>query len=373
MSPRRRSTSKRNWPPNLYERNGYYSWRHPKTREEYGLGRDRAKAFAEAVEANVHLASLTMKSRLIHRLTGDSSRSVKAWNDKYQAAIAKQDYTAGTLRGYKSLGGRLVRMLGEETPMASITALAVSEMLDEVVGEGKARLAQALRGFARDSFREAKVRGWITTDNPVMDTRLSINVEVKRSRLSLDHFMQLYRTTTIEWLRNAMALALVSSQRREDIALAQFKDFHDGGWWCVQQSEKGVNPHRIFIPLDLRLDVFGMSLGDVVAQCRRTGVLSKHLVHQTSSRGTSSPLGRNISLDTLSRRFSDAAGRLGVDWGDKTPPTFHEIRSLSERLYAAQKGVNTQELLGHSDAATTALYHDSRGSEWTIIKLGQSK
>lgn len=366
MSPRRRSERKRLWPKHLYERDGYYSWRNPLTKEEFGIGRDKAKAFTEAVEANLHIQKLTHRPRLIHRITGDSDRSVEAWNTKYQTLLAKQDYAAVTLKTYKSLGLRLVRMLGAGTPMASIKALAVSEMLEAVVMEGKARTAQALRNFAGGWFREARVVGW-TEESPVGDTRLSVSVEVKRSRLTFAVFMDLYEAVTIPWLKNAMALALVSAQRREDIAEAQFKDFREGGWWCVQHSEKGANPHRIFIPLDLRLNVFGMSLGEVVAQCRRSGALSKHLVHQTVQRGNS-PIGRKIWMDTLSKRFGDAVERLGVDWSPKTPPTLHEIRSLSERLYAAQGGINTQELLGHSDAAMTAIYHDSRGSEWTRIK-----
>jgi integrase len=367
MSPRRRSERKRGWPKHLYERDGYYSWRHPKTHEEFGIGRDKAKAFNEAVEANLHIAKLANRPRLIHRITGDGDRSVEAWNTKYQAAIAKQDYAAVTLRTYKSLGARLVRMLGADTPLASVKALAVSGMLEAVVGEGKARTAQSLRGFAQGWFREARVAGW-TEESPVMDTRLSVSVEVKRARLMFDVFMRLYEDAKLQpWLKNAMALALVGAQRREDVAEAQFKDFHDGGWWCVQASEKGANPHRIFIPLDLRLDAFRTSLGEVVAQCRRSGVLSKYLVHQTVQRGNS-PIGRKIWIDTISKRFGDAVDRLGIDWGEKTPPTFHEIRSLSERLYAAQGGINTQELLGHSDAATTAMYHDGRGAVWTQIK-----
>lgn len=366
MSPRRRSERKRGWPRHLYERDGYYSWRHPKTREEFGLGRDKAKAFTEAVEANIHIAKLANKPRLIHRITGDGERSVEAWNTKYQAALARQDYAAVTLRSYKSLGGRLVRMLGPSAPVASIKALAVSEMLEAVVDEGKARLAQSLRTFSKGWFQEARVAGW-TEESPVVDTRLSVSVKVKRSRLSFEDFMRLYESASLPWLKNAMALAMVSGQRREDVAEAQFKDFHDGGWWCVQASEKGTNPHRIFIPLDLRLHVFGMSLGDVVAQCRRSGALSKYLVHQTIRRGNS-PIGRKIWMDTLSKRFGDAVEALANDWGQKTRPSFHEIRSLSERLYAAQGGINTQQLLGHSHAATTAMYNDSRGSEWTRIK-----
>lgn len=370
MSPRKRSKAKGNWPTNLYERGGYFSWRHPTTREEFGLGRDQKKAFDQAIEANHKIEGFKDEApRLIHRITGEADRSVGKWNEKYQGMLAKQDYAAVTLKTYKSLGKRMVTMLKPETPMSTVTALKISEALDIIaVTEGKARLAQSVRGFMRDSFREAKVQGWFVGDNPVMDTKLSVKVEVKRARLSFEVFMQVYRATELDWLRNAMALALVSGQRREDIALAQFKAFHDGGWWCVQESEKGANQHRIFIPNELKLEVFGMSLGDVISQCRRTGVVSKHLIHQTVKRGNS-PIGRHIWIDTLSHRFAEAVAGLGIDWAPKTAPSFHEIRSLSERLYAAQGGVDTQELLGHNDAATTALYHDGRGSEWVRIKV----
>lgn len=368
MSPRRRSNRKKDWPAHLYERGGYYSWRNPIDRKEHGLGRDFASARLQAIEANIHVAGLTGKPRLLDRITGDSERSIGKWNDKYQSLLDRQDFADNTRRTYKSLGKRMVAMLGTDTPLKNVTALQVSEGLEAVaVKEGKARTAQALRNFMRDSFREAIVQGW-RDDNPVRETKLSVSVEVKRARLSFEVFMQVYNRVTLDWLKNAMALALVSAQRREDISLAQFKDFHDGGWWCVQESEKATHPHRIFIPLALRLDCFGMSLEDVVNQCRRTGVVSKYLVHQTKPRGNS-PVGRRIWIDTLSRRFSEFLAELKLDWGAHTPPTFHEIRSLSERLYAAQGGINTQELLGHNDPETTALYHDSRGSEWVRIKV----
>jgi integrase len=357
--------ARRDLPPNTYCRKGYYTWRNPQTREEFGLGRNKATAIPQAVEANIHIAKLTNKPRLIDRLTGSAERSVGAWALKYAEAHAKQDFAENTRRSYASLNRRLVTMLGEKTALKSVTALQVSEMLEAVQAEGKARLAQALRNYARDWCREAIVQGWID-DNPVRDTKLSTTVEVKRTRLSLEVLMQVYERSRFPWLKNAIALALVTAQRREDIVAAQFSAFRDGGWWCVQESEKATHPHRLFIPLELRLDVFGMSLGDVLSQCRRTGAVSRYLVHQTRPRGNS-PVGAQIWLDTLSRRFSETLAELGIDWGDRTPPTFHEIRSLSERLYAAQGGVNTQHLLGHNDASTTALYHDTRGTEWVHI------
>jgi integrase len=166
------------------------------------------------------------------------------------------------------------------------------------------------------------------------------------------------------WLKNAIALALVSAQRREDIASAQFPDFREGGWWCDQ----GKTGARIFLPLELRLHAFGMSLEEVVRQCRMTGVLSKYLIHQTHGRGNS-PAGHPIWLDTISRQFTAKLATLNLDFEGKEPPTFYEIRSLSCRLYEAQGNVKTQDLLGHKSPETTRLYQDGRG-EWVRVKVG---
>ncbi|ARJ67816.1 hypothetical protein WV31_20265 [Magnetospirillum sp. ME-1] len=53
----------------------------------------------------------------------------------------------------------------------------------------------------------------------------------------------------------------------------------------------------------------------------------------------------------------------------KTPPTFHEIRSLAARLYTEQ-GINAQALLGHKSADMTSIYRDVRGSEWIEVQTG---
>jgi hypothetical protein len=57
--------------------------------------------------------------------------------------------------------------------------------------------------------------------------------------------------------------------------------------------------------------------------------------------------------------------------GKRTPPTSHEIRSLSTRLYEEQSDeVNTQALLGHTDPETTEIYKDGRGT-WVKVSFGK--
>jgi integrase len=300
---------------------------------------------------------------LVDRISGSSHHTLGAWLEVYAATLDKRRLSENTRRSYKSLLKRTGQDLGAGRPIRSITALDVTTACQAIEAQGKARLAQAFRSFLKDCFREAIVAGWLD-ENPVRATRLQ-PVEVKRSRLTLDAFMAIYNSRLTPWLRIAMALAIVSAQRREDICAAQFTDFRDGGWWLTQ----GKTGTRVMLPLELHLAAVDLSLSDVLTMARKTGAVSRYLVHQTSARGNS-PVGAQIWVDTLSRRFSDAVTALGMDWAGKTPPTFHEIRSLSERLYSRQGNVRTQDLLGHRDPRTTATYANVRGAEWVRIQIG---
>ncbi len=73
--------------------------------------------------------------------------------------------------------------------------------------------------------------------------------------------------------------------------------------------------------------------------------------------------------NSLSVSFKLAIDSTGISVEDgKTMPSFHEQRSLSERLYEEQ-GINTQQLLGHSSDRMTAQYHSARGPDWVKVKV----
>lgn len=362
MAPRQRKPSNRALPPNLRDRDGYYSWRHPTTKQEFGLGRDRRMALAQAIEANMRVAGESPEPRLVERISGGKEdRSWNAWCDEFEKIIAARDLAKNTRLARKSQLRRLRRMIEGKKLAAEVETLDLSKELDAMTGAGKMRAAQAFRTFLIDCFDRMIAKGW-RKDNPatVLD---SVTVKVKRARLPFSVFMRLYEKTQVVWLRNAMALALISGQAREDCRNAQFSDIHDGAWW----NERGKTGARIALPLELRLNCFGMSLDDVVKQCRSTGILSRYLIHQTL-RTHGSRLGKPIHIDTITNTFTAELAKLELDWGGKEPPTFHEIRSLSGRLYKEQGNVNVQELYGHRDPRTTAIYTDGRG-EWMKVSI----
>lgn len=359
MSPRKRSPINASLPPGLRVRDGLYSWTHPIDKREKGLGRDRAYAIRWARSANLAVDKLRGEVTAEEWVRGTTTRSWGAWLDRYQQLLDERESTKATRYHRKSLMKRARAQWPKETGISAVDVAMVADAIRELTGAGKQRMAQSYRSFLHDCFRCAIAQGW-RTDNPVSVTD-KVKVKTQRARMTIEHFRSIYQhPETKDWLRNAMALALVSGQRREDIARAMRKDIRDGAWWC-QQRKTG---NRVVIPLGIRLDTLGMSLAEVLEQCKSTGILSHYIIHQTFARDRGKP----VAIRAFTNYFTAAVARLGIDWGDKSPPTFHELRSLSKRLYDAQGGVDTKQLLGHKSASAAALYGDSRG-EWVRVSV----
>jgi len=362
MAPRKRSEKHRGFPPNLYEVDGYFSYRNPKTGQHFGLGRDKRYAFQEAIIANMQFAAEPRLS-LLERMNGPEARTWGAWCDEFEKLLAEREARPNTLRTRKSQLNRLRRTFSVDEPAASIDTLLVSGALKAIKAEGKTRTAQAFRSFLIDCFDRMVANGW-RSDNPARVTD-TVSVKVKRARLPLSVFKKLYETTSVRWLRNAMALAIVTGQDRDSCRNAKFGDFRDGGWW----NERRKTGARVYLPLELCLHCVGLTLEDVRKQCRATGIASHYLIHQTE-RAKGATLGKPLHVDMITRVFSAELAKLKIDWGGKTPPTFHEIRSLASRLHKDQGDVNPQDLLTHKDPRTTSIYTDGRG-EWVKVKVGK--
>lgn len=383
MASRPRSRTKRNWPEGLYERNGYFSWRDPRDGKEYGLGRiPERDARAQAVEANLALQELLTKPRLVDRVLGRSDTSWSAWLDEYERKMGlRQDeappadappLAANTRKTYRTTLNRIRAVYDAHIslPLPSVTTKILADGLKTVKTE-HARTAQAMRSMLRALFDAAIADGWCAA-NPAA-VLAEVTVAVQRARLTWEVFQRLYSRLPAGRLKNACALALVSGQPREVVAAGTFTQvgmLERPGQpavecWMFQRGKTGV---KIAIPLDLRLDVFGMSLRDVVKQCRSTGVASKYLVH-ADRRIKGQRLGAPYQVDRLTKDFTAAMEAIGLDWGDKTAPTFHELRSLSKRLYELQGNVDTKDLLGHLTDEMGELYENSRGADYKLVTI----
>lgn len=384
MPPKRRPGS-RDLPDNLYAspdaRSGvtYYRYRDPRNGKYHGMGTDKTAAVNDALALNAVILTGMAQSRIaaITAQVPDSpklSAVILRHLELCEIRRARGKIAANTLKAKYSHCNAIRRALGHK-PIREVTVLDAAEVINSYVQQDKERAAQAIRSEGIEIWKTAIAEG-VATDNPFAKTR-AIDAEVHRARLVIDSFRAVHAASQqLEPCYTRMIeLAAVTAQRREDLAHIEFKKHRDatawiesGALWVIQQK----TGNRVCIPLTLRLEALGLELGEVIARCR-DNVLSRYVLHHTISVGNCRP-GDPLHVDTMSRVFGKArdiaAAQSGAFWEpNKTPPTLHEIRSLAERLYSAQGGIDTQALLGHRDPRTTSIYKDTRGAEWVRVKV----
>ena len=377
--PRPRKKNRSDLPANLYEpRPGYFVWRHPQTGETLTLGRiSRNAARDQAIEANRYVEQVETE-RLVERLhAAEIEETFGDWLDTYREVLGRKKRSPNTWKQYNSHIRILKEAFGHCT-MAELHETRIwADWLDQnyVVPE-KYRQAISLRSFLKACWNSAISKGR-ATDNPINPIDLP-EATVKRARLTWDTLRLILdeaRASRDSWIEKSILLALLTAQRREDLAVMQFRERKDATGWVADDGLYVIQiktGNRVILPLHLELPELGMSIDDVISACR-SNVASPWLIHQTRPYGNSPP-GSNIWIDTITRRFADmrdaAAKKADHPLWDETknPPTFHEIRSLAVRLYAKHRGDEAaQAIAGHKDARMTAEYKDNRGAEWVRV------
>jgi integrase len=363
-------------PPNLYEqRPGYFIYVNRLTGKAIAVGRvPRKDAIKQAVEANKYVEAEQAKNDILAKIQASTGVTLADWLAEYAKLQARRGMAKTTKRQADWHRTALEAKFGSRT-LAELAAPRIwADWIDGMIEAGKHGAAVNWKSYAQDVWREAIAQGWATT-NPITVLR-SVPAGVKRARLTLDGFRAVYAAAAKSdpWLQRAMELAILTGQRREDLAAMQFRKRADATAWIetgtlyVRQCKTGA---QLAIPLDLRLDALDLKLSDVVAKCR-DAVVSPWLLHQIRKQSRVSP-GDALSLNRLTKGFGQARDTLPRFWPDGIePPCFHEMRSLSIRLWTEQAGSDfAQALAGHKNAATTAVYQDVRGSEWTRIVMSK--
>jgi integrase len=361
---RRRMPSRKGWPNNLQCDDGYYCYRNPLTGKKKGLGRDKSHAFSEARAANKALAEMS-KSSLAQWVIGGEAMTLAKWLPIYeQLWIERRSPADSTLESARRYFKRFAETDFAKLPMDKITTVQVSKYLDTLEEESGSGAAVNMRARLLDVFSYAITKGHIEPGRNPAEATIPANYEAKRDRLSLEQFLKMHEKAE-GWLANAMILALLTGQRVSDISEMKFSSV--SGDFLHVEPIKLRGAVRLKLETKIRLDAVGMSLGDAIKQCRDM-IVSQYLIHQTRTSGTYKA-GEKVSSEGISAAFSTLRDTVGIKAADgKTPPTFHEIRSLSERLYRKQYGKEfAQALLGHKSETMTAKYDDTRGSEWQVV------
>lgn len=337
----------------------------------HGLGTDGEAAKQIAIEANSRLAERQMAQLL--KVRDEISReqnkgiSVSAWVEKY-LAIQSERLESGEIRlnTHKQKMAPLKAFVSEFglKSIDDITVRDIADLLDQYKERGQNRMAQIVRMVLIDLYKEAQHAGEAPPGfNPALATKMPRN-KVQRERLNFDEWSIIFDAAAAlpNYVQNSMLLALVTGQRLGDIAKMQFSDIWDGHLH-IQQEKTGT---KLAIPLSLRCNALNMTLEDVISRCRDR-ILSKFVIHHHHTTAQAKR-GEALTISSITTGFSKARKMTTIDWKNGSPPTFHEQRSLAERLYRDQ-GMDTKRLLGHKNQVQTDKYNDDRGKEWLIVAI----
>lgn len=359
MAARPRIRKRAHWPPGLHEsRPGYYVWRNPITKKNITLGyMPIEQAIFEVAEANAKIQEhAPVPKRLVERMNEGQETIADLL-----AKMPSDDVKPSTVRARGYYDKVISEKLGH-VRCRELTTKHVADVLEEIQARGAMQWSVHIRSRLRAVCRRGMALGWM--DKNPADATDKAKVKVQRKRMSIEIFRATLEKApeVAVWLRNAMLLALVSGQDLSTVGRWE-RSAQENGYAVLTRGKTGV---RIAIPLSLRMGAIDMSLSDVIAQCRSTGVVSKYLIHHVRG-NVSAPKGSPVKLKTISSKFLEARRLAG--YKDENDPTWHEIRSLSKRLYMEQGGVDTKALLGHMSDVTANLYANSRGLEPIVVKI----
>jgi integrase len=161
------------------------------------------------------------------------------------------------------------------------------------------------------------------------------------------------------WLQVAMEQSLVTLQARKEICNTRYSDYRDGWLYVIRDKVSGESEMGfIRIAVTPQLD-------EIRRRSLTDGVLSTYLVHRAPKRRRrewmeKEPHWTYVNPSYLSKAFSKAREACGL-YANLEPakrPTFHEIRGLGGRIYAAQGTPEAaiQALMTHAHRRTTQIY-----------------
>lgn len=291
-------------------------------------------------------------------------RTLAEWLDVHEPQVRGKGLKVQTLRN-RSANWRHIRRLWGARPIADLRPHEITSALRANFA-AQPHTAGRVLSELREALHEAIANDWCDR-NPAAHVKAPPH-RVQRKRLTLDtwqRMLELARASGQPWLECLLLLALVTGQRRGDLARMRFDHVVDGHLQVEQgkQAGKGYGA-RVAIPLSLRLDAVCVTLGGVIELCRLCGAPGPTLLRKVG--------GAALEQSSLSIRFHECIVAVLGEHAHKPHewPSLHEVRSLSARCYKAQ-GIDTQTLLGHRHAEMTAVYEDDRGLSAHVYKRVQ--
>lgn len=296
-----------------------------------------------------------------------ATETLADWLVTFRTIINGRGYSAQTLKNRGTCLRFIEDKLGAR-PLRAIKPHEIATLLKLCSAHKAGRVLMEIR----DVFVEAIANGAAET-NPAAHVKKPA-AQGLRKRLTLQTWQAMFeraKTSAQQWLPLMLLLGLHTGQRRADLAKMRFDDVVDGHLRVEQQKKarKKIGA-RLAIPLNLRLQATGLTLGQVIELCKTAGKPGATMLRQAN--------GRPIEMSSLSARFRELIVSVcGQDaYQEYEWPSLHEVRSLSARTYIAEgmPPATVQTLLGHAHAEMTAIYLNDRGlteAEWKTVEVAE--
>lgn len=364
---RPRAKRNKDLPPNLY-RSGSNTWRyrHPLTGKFHGMGDDKSKAINAARKLN---DIFTPATNLVSAVMGEVLFG--EFSKKFLSEKRRKDgrpLAEGSIRTYKHSLSRCIEW--DDLPLSTITLFMVNNLLDSI----PASTSIETRSLLIQIFDLAISKGLIV-DNPAAQTIKRYSIK-QRKRHSLEGLTAI-RQASPQWLKNAIDLALLTTQRRVDIIKMKWSDISDG-YLHVAQEKTTDDPEDEFELLEgagyVRIKI-NDELQRVLDRCR-DDVVSPFIIHRvpigkTKNHSQTKSHWTQIEAQYVSRQFLKASKAANAYPGLKGRqlPSFHEIRALSIHLHK-KVGKSAQTLAGHSTEKMTEIYASGHEIIWNDADIG---
>ncbi|MCX8689697.1 site-specific integrase, partial [Gilliamella sp. B2973] len=187
-------------------------------------------------------------------------QTVNQWLDEYIKILDGRNLKPKTIE-IKTYLIKVIRQQIGDNPLPQITPPDISKIIKIYTDQDKAPSAKCMYHLLKDVFREAYAHGW-NDRNPAEPIKCP-TVVVKRSRMTLGEFKKILseaEKTGNKIMHDAMTLALVSGQRRSDIAEMK-KSNVKRNYLLVDQYKTGA---KIALPIKLECKKIGTSLRDII-------------------------------------------------------------------------------------------------------------
>ncbi|KHN68692.1 integrase [Acinetobacter calcoaceticus] len=364
---RPRTKRNKDLPANLY-RNGVSTWkyRHPITGAWHAMGADKSKAVAAARKLNDILAPTT---DLISVVMGEITFG--EFSQKFLSEKRRKDgrpLSPNSIRTYTHSLSRCAEW--NDKPLSSISLFMTNKLLENL----PASTSIETRSLLIQIFDLAISKG-LVTENPAAQTIKRFRVK-QRKRHTLEGLAKI-RDVSPQWLKNAIDLAMLTTQRRIDIINMKWTDIKDG-YLHVAQEKTTDDPEDEFELLEgagyVRIKING-ELQIVLDRCK-DDVISPFIIHRvpkgkTKNKCQTKEHWTQVEAQYVSREFLKAIQKSGTypELKGRQLPSFHEIRALSIHLHK-KAGKSAQALAGHATEKMTEMYASGHEIIWNDADIG---